>query len=144
MITISLGIKGLLLLIYIIIEITFIRYRKRSFILSIIPYIIMIRTVNKSLPHGWRVSDALYFFFHLNRKLNNISVTSVMVRVKSNLISDGHSGVTHYEFIDYNWYGKIIKEENDDGLKSLIHYCNRKNSQFPDIIRDAKLKDLGI
>jgi hypothetical protein len=144
MITISLGIKGLLLLIYIIIEITFIRYRKRSLILSLIPYIIMIRTVNKSLPHGWRVNDALYFFFHLNRKLNNISVTSVMVRVKSNLISDGHSGVTHYEFIDYNWYGKIVNKEEQDGLKSLIHYCNRKNSQFPDIIRDAKLKDLGI
>ena len=144
MITISLGIKGLLLLIYIIIEITFIRYRKRSLILSLIPYIIMIRTLNKNLPTGWRVNDALYFFFHLNRKLNNISVTSVMVRVKSNLISDGQSGVTHYEFIDYNWYGKIVNKEEQDGLKSLIHYCNRKNSQFPDIIRDAKLKDLGI
>jgi hypothetical protein len=103
----------------------------------------MIRTFNKNLPTGWRVSDAFYFFFHLNRKLNNISATSVMVRVKSNLISDGHS-VTHYEFIDYNWYGKIVNKEEQDGLKSLIHYCNRKNSQFPDIIRDAKLKDLGI
>lgn len=148
MITISLGIKGLLLLIYIIIEITFIRCWKRSFILSIIPYIIMIRTVNKNLPIGWKTYQTFYHFFHLHKKLNNISVTSVMVRVKSNLISDGYSGVTHYEFIDYNWYGKIINEDEHsafvDGLKSLIHYCNRKNSQFPDIIRDAKLKDLGI
>ena len=142
MITITLGIRGLLLLIYILIEISFIRYWKRSFILSIIPYMIMIRTVNKSLPIGWKTYDTFYNFFYIHRK----NIKTVMVRVKNNLISDGysHSTITYYEFINYNWYGEIIKEENDDGLKSLIHYCNRKNSQFPDLIRDQKLKELGI
>lgn len=143
MITISLGIGGILFLLYLIIEFLFIRYQKRSFLLSLIPYIIMIRMVNKELPLGWRVYKVLFNFFNIyvsNKKYAGI------VEVKSKIIEKIPLDVTYYEFVCFNWCGKIIRDDRHygDGLRSLIIYTERENNRFPDLIRDQKLKDLGI
>lgn len=141
MITISLGIRGLLFLLYLIIEFLFIRYQKRSFLLSLIPYIIMIRKVNKALPFGWKAYKTFYYFFYVYRKNGNYTV---MVEAKSELIQ----GVTYHEFPHFNFSGRILRDEVPDGLSSLVHYCERENSRYPDLVkretRDQKLKDLGI
>ena len=95
----------------------------------------MVRTVNKSLPIGWRVSGVFYHFFFVYRSNGNYCVK---VDAKSKLLQS-----MKYEFIYFNYFGKII-EEFRERLDSLIFFCERVNSMHPDLIRDAKLKKLGI
>ena len=141
MIIISLGIRGLIILLYLIIEFVFIRNQRRSFLLSIIPYIIMLRKVKKELPFGWRVYDKFFHFFHIYVRNKNYCV---MVGIKSDLVQS----IT-YDFVHFNWYGKIIKDASPvDGLANLVDFSEKENELYPGLVksamRDKKLKELGI
>jgi len=137
MIVISLGIKGVLFLLYLIIEFLFIKNQRRSLLLSFIPYLIMIRAINKELPFGWKVHKILYHFFYVYNP--HSTRYCVMVEVKSKVIKS----IT-YDFIYFNSFGKIIAVGKNNRLGNLIYHSERENARFSDLVRNQKLKELGI
>jgi len=132
-IIISLGIGGILFLFCIILEIISLKWRKISFLQSIVLYSIYLYRFNKTIPIGWKNKTKFYDFGSLRK---NGKLYSVLQQLDSE-IEDKRI----YTFIYMNWRG-IVKND-------IVEVC-RKHEETMDqgkiksFRRENSLKDLGI
>lgn len=147
MITISVGLRGALFILYLIVEMGMINLQKRTIIGSIIPYIILVRSINRQLPWGWKVKAFEGFIFMWKTKfIQRQPVYNSFIRLESKVIkksSQSHSslGISINGNILFNWKGQML---DDTQLKMMIWNCNKKNEVVKAEIRENKLEELGI
>lgn len=132
---ISLGLLGILLLFYIFIEVLSMKYKKISFLHSLIIYPIYLKRLQKQIPPGWQNKTKIYDFRSLRSSYGNIY--SIIQHLDCDI-----DNKRVYTFVYINWRGQIIKNE----LKEI---CEQHESIIePNLLksykREISLKELGI
>jgi|LauGreDrversion4_2_1035121.scaffolds.fasta_scaffold86838_5 hypothetical protein len=133
-IVISLGIAGILLLLYIMLEIASLKIRKISFLHSIVIYSIYLYRFNKTIPIGWTNKTKLHDFVSL-RKTKKLY--SVLQQLDSEIEEK-----RIYTFVYIDWLGRIVK--NDFTEVCRTHEETMDPGKIKSFRREKILKDLDI
>ena len=133
-IVISLGIVGILLLFYIILEILSLKFRKMSLLHSILIYSIYLYRFDKTIPIGWKNKTKFHDFGFLRKQGKTYSVMQHLdSEVEEKRI---------YTFVYIDWLGRILKND-------IAEVCRRQEEtmdqgKIKSFRREKMLKDLGI
>jgi hypothetical protein len=133
-IIISLGLGGLLFLFYIIVEILSLKYRKMSFLYSVVIYSIYLYRFDKTIPIGWKNKTKFYDFGFLKKDGKKYSI----IQHLDSEIDEKRI----YTFVHIDWLGRILKND-------IVEVC-RKHEETMDqgkiksFRRENSLKNLGI
>jgi len=133
-IVISLGVSGLLLLLYIILEIVSLKFRKISFLHSILIYSIYLYRFDKTIPIGWKNKTKFHDFGFLRKGGKTYSVMQHLdSEVEEKRI---------YTFVHIDWLGRILKNDIADVCRK--HEETMDPQKIKSFRREKTLKDLGI
>ena len=78
---------GALFILLLIVEVSMINLQKRTIIGSIIPYIILVRSINRKLPWGWKVKAFEGFIFMWKTKfIQRQPIYNSFIRLESKVI----------------------------------------------------------
>jgi len=133
-IVISLGVGGLLLLLYIILEIASLKFRKISFLHSIVIYSIHLYRFNKTIPIGWKHKTKLYDFGFLKKDGKKYSI----IQHLDSEIDEKRI----YTFVYIDWLGRIVKNDIEEVCRR--HEETMDSGKIKSFRREKTLKDLGI
>ena len=133
-IIISLGIAGCLFILYIILEIFFLKIKGISFLHSIIVYFIFLQRFKKTIPVGWTLKQKLFDFGFLKKQGK---IYSVIQHIDCEMVDK-----RIYTFIYIDWMGRIVK--NDVVEVCREHEEKMDQSKIKSFKREKSLKDLGI
>jgi len=133
-IVISLGIVGILILFYIILEILSLKFRKMSLLHSILIYSIYLYRFDKTIPIGWKNKTKFHDFVFLRKDGKTYSVMQHLdSEVEKKRI---------YTFVYIDWLGRILK--NDIAEVCRRHEETMDPGKIKSFRREKTLKDLGI
>ena len=133
-VVISLGIVGILVIFYILIEILSLKYRGISLLHSIIVYLIFLQRFKKTIPVGWRLNQKLFDFGFLKK---NEKIYSVIQHIDCEMVEK-----RIYTFIYIDWMGRIVKNDVEEVCRK--HEETMDQSKIKSFRREKSLKDLGI
>lgn len=133
-IIVSLGMAELLFVLYIILELVSIRWRKISLIHSIALYSIYLYRLEKTIPVGWRNKTILYDFFSIRK---NEKRYSIMQHLDSEVEEK-----RIYSFVYIDGLGRIVRNDLPEVCAKAEETMDQ--SKLKSFKREKQLKDLGI
>lgn len=136
-IMISLGIAGVLALLYIFVEVMNYRHKNMSFLHGVIIYLIYQRKLEKQIPKGWKNNTKLYDFGSIRKVHGYTWLYSVVQQLDSE--ADGRRV---YTFVYINWRGAIIKNDLADVCRQ--HEETMDQDLLKSFRREMSLSELGI
>ena len=128
------GYTGLLLLIYLIIEISSYTMTRSFFIHKLIISLRVRREIKKIIPPWWKVEYVS--LVGIQAKWPNFSV---LIRLKSDISTHSSFFGSITTYITTNWYGKIEKEAFTDFIKE-----NDNELEVKKWLREKRLNEIGI
>ena len=131
---ISLGTAGLLFIFYILLEISFIKFKGISLLHGITIYLIFLQRFKKTIPVGWALKQKLFDFGFLKKQGK---IYSVIQHIDCEMVDK-----RIYTFIYIDWMGRIVK--NDVVEVCREHEEKMDQSKIKSFKREKSLKDLGI
>lgn len=138
------GINGVVLLIYLIIEISFFALTKTFLIHKLFLGLRVRNQVKKTLPKWWSIQKISYLTINRNKIQNQIHDDygryEVYVELKSKLSTDDNIIQTN-DYIKVNWLGKIFRE---DLISNVELYDNRYKKEIKQWLRNKTLEEIGI
>jgi len=134
-VVISLGIVGILVIFYILIEILSLKYRGISLLHGIIVYLVFLQKFKKTIPVGWRLNQKLFDFGFLKKK--NGKMYSIIQHIDCEMVEK-----RIYTFIYIDWMGSIVK--NDVAEVCREHEEKMDQGKIKSFRREKSLKDFGI
>ena len=133
-IIVSLGMTGLLFVLYTILELASIRWRKISLLHSIALYSIYLYRLKKTIPVGWRNNTILYDFFSIRKSEKQYSI---MQHLDSEIEKK-----RIYSFVYIDGLGRIVRNDLPEVCAKAEETMDQ--AKLRSFKRENLLKDLGI
>ena len=133
-IIVSLGMAGLLFVLYTILELASIRWRKISLLHSIALYSIYLYRLKKTIPVGWRNNTILYDFFSIRKSEKQYSI---MQHLDSEIEKK-----RIYSFVYIDGLGRIVRNDLPEVCAKAEETMDQ--AKLRSFKRENLLKDLGI
>ena len=135
-VVISLGMAGCLFILYAILEAITIKWKRISFLHSIIIYLIYLPQFRKTIPLGWTNKTKIYDFGSIRKFKSNRTYT--IIQHLDSEIEEKRI----YTFIQIDWLGRIVENDFPEVCKKIEETMDQ--TKIKSFRREKSLKDLGI